>query len=240
MKSCKACNQPLFQTRCWDFLLHDTLRPHNVRLTDPTPRTRLLISPLPLHEHTELHGIQSLWCVFNSACCLMCWGGWAVCSVGCNSIGGEGAAAIAAGLCHVPSLTRLKYVCVDDRVWESVRLAGYSWGWVCACVSTTTRSSHTLHHTHDATHVRITDPTQRTRPLISPSTPLLEHRHIVCTACGVFNSVCNLVCWGGWAVCSIVGNSIGDAGAAVIAAGLRHVSSLTSLKYVCVEDRVWV
>jgi hypothetical protein len=71
----------------------------------------------------------------TSFCCLVCFGGWAVCSVGCNSIGDEGAAAIADGLKHVPSLTRLKYVCVDDRVWESVRLAGYSWGWVLMCAA---------------------------------------------------------------------------------------------------------
>ena len=40
-------------------------------------------------------------------------------------------------------------------------------------------------------------------------------------------------------MCSISLNGIGDEGAAAIAAGLRHVSSLTSLEYVHVEDRVW-
>jgi hypothetical protein len=67
-----------------------------------------------------------------SVCCVVCFGGWAVCSVWGNDFGGVGAAAIADGLKHVPSLTRLKYVCVDDRVW--VCEASWVWyGLVCAC-----------------------------------------------------------------------------------------------------------
>ncbi len=52
--------------------------------------------------------------------CLVCWGGWAVCSVGDKDIGGKGAAAIAAGLRDVPSLTFLEYV-----VWLGLCLCGW-------------------------------------------------------------------------------------------------------------------
>ncbi len=68
----------------------------------------------------------------TSVCCAVCCGGWAVCSVGGNRIGGAGATAIAAGLWHVPSLTSLKYVCVDGRVWgvRQARICGAG----CSCV----------------------------------------------------------------------------------------------------------
>jgi hypothetical protein len=99
-----------------------------------------------------------------------------VCSVWGNDIGDEGAAAIAAELRHVPSLTSLGYVCVEDRVW-GVRQAGYGMaGSVtrCVCFHHSTPEPHNLHHTHYTTHVRLTDPTPRTRLLISP-VPLHVH-----------------------------------------------------------------
>jgi hypothetical protein len=161
-----------------------------------------------------------------------------VCSVRYSHIGSEGATAIAAGLRHVPSLTSLEYVCVEDRVW-GVRQAGYSWGWVCVCFHHSTQQPGLAPHTHYATHVPLTDPTPRIHLLICPvslyvHTDAQHTQPVACTACGACNSVCNLMCWCGWAVCSVSLNGIGDEGAAAIAAGLWHVPSLTSLKYVCV------
>ena len=51
-------------------------------------------------------GCDGVWCDGTVCVCLAC----GVVSLGWNRIGAEGAAAIGAGLVHVPSLTTLRYV----------------------------------------------------------------------------------------------------------------------------------
>ena len=64
--------------------------------------------------------------------CLAC----GVVSLGDNGIGAEGAAAIGAGLVHVPSLTTLQYVRTRRLFWvEGGSVTGLcAWVWYCGCV----------------------------------------------------------------------------------------------------------
>ena len=58
-------------------------------------------------------GCDGVWCDGTVCVCLAC----GVVSLSSNSIGAEGAAAIGAGLVHVPSLTTLQYVRTRRLFW---------------------------------------------------------------------------------------------------------------------------
>ena len=76
-----------------------------------------------------------LWAEEWAECCIRVWGSCvyvyvrcvAVCSLGCNNIGDEGAAAISHGLGSVPQLQTLEYVLWKFCLLLWTRLRGTLW-----------------------------------------------------------------------------------------------------------------
>jgi hypothetical protein len=160
-----------------------------------------------------------------------------------NGIGDAGAAAIGAGLVHLPQLQTLKYdvgpaVCTGP--W--CVLARERGAMACACACTVVCAicaGAALAITISVTRVR--------RPSVQPwsTFPSCRHWSTLCARLCVRGrgvclhgnagpwhapALCCCVC--GLCSCSLFNNGIGDAGAAAIGAALVHLPQLQTLKYV--------
>jgi hypothetical protein len=198
--------------------------------------------------------------VFTIVCCCVCGLCSCVCrlcsrSLGHNGIGAAGAAAIGAGLVHLPQLQTLEYVvCPAVRVgpW-CVCLHGNAGAVACVCAvfsgcAVCVRAAFVS--TLSATRVRWL--------LVQAwfTCPSCRHWSTLCAGCVCGAVVCVLAwerggrgmrsrlccCVWGMYLRSLRDNDIGAAGAAAIGAGLVHLPQLQTLTYVvrptvCVRGR---